>query len=251
MAESRRSLHGTRTVPRLAPPGLFGRVSVGRVSEVIADQIRQLIRQGQLKPGDRLPNERELCESFGVSRITVREGLRILETAGLVEIRVGSRGGAFVTVPTGNQVGDGLSDLFTLSVISAAEVTELRQVIETGIVPLVCARVTDADLDDLDKICVRSREALNASDYSMTLSADFHERVAAATHNPALAMLVESFRGPILMSLREAQHSDPEMVGLGIREHEQFVSAIRDRDVPGATRIMRDHLKRTADRLGH
>ena len=64
---------------------------MGRISEIIVDQIRLLMRQGQLKPGDRLPPERDLCERFGVSRVPVRAALRMLESSGLVEIRVGAR----------------------------------------------------------------------------------------------------------------------------------------------------------------
>ena len=82
-----------------ASAGLFNRINPGRISGIV-DQIRLLMRQGQLQPGDRLPAERELCEHFGVSRVTVREALRVLEANGLVEIRVGARGGAFVRSPS-------------------------------------------------------------------------------------------------------------------------------------------------------
>jgi DNA-binding FadR family transcriptional regulator len=225
-------------------------VSVGRISEIIVEQIRLLMRQGQLKPGDRLPPERDLCERFGVSRVTVREALRMLESSGLVEIRVGARGGAFVTAPSSNRVGEGLTDLLTLSVISAADVTEVRMILEVGIVPLVCERATDEDLSDLQKICERSEEALRNSDYTMDMSLEFHARVAEATHNPAVTMLVESFRGPILMSLQEAKNAAPEMGNLGTREHERFIEAVRRRDSDAASRIMGEHLSRTAHRLG-
>src|SRR6201992_4299274 len=117
-------------IPSPAAPGLFSRVSVGRISEIIVDQIRLLMREGQLKPGDRLPPERDLCEQFGVSRVTVREALRMLESSGLVEIRVGARGGAFVTAPSSDRGGEGLSDLLSLSVIDAADVTEVRMILE-------------------------------------------------------------------------------------------------------------------------
>ena len=237
-------------VPSPAEPGLFSRVSVGRISEIIVDQIRLLMRQGQLKPGDRLPPERDLCERFGVSRGTVREALRMLESSGLVEIRVGARGGAFVTAPSSDRVGEGLADLLTLSVISAADVTEVRMILEAGIVPLVCERATEEDLAELEAICQRSEAALAAGDYSMDMSLEFHIRVAQSTHNPAVVMLVESFRGPILMSLQQAHEAAPEMGGLGTREHEQFIQAVRRRDVGTASKIMTEHLERTAHRLG-
>jgi GntR family transcriptional regulator, transcriptional repressor for pyruvate dehydrogenase complex len=240
-----------RESPRLAQPGMFDKVSVGRISETIVEQIRQLMHQGQLRPGDRLPAERDLCERFGVSRVTVREALRMLESSGLVEIRVGARGGAFVTVPTTEHVGDGLTDMLTLSVLTAADVTEVRLLLEVGIIPLVIDRATEEDLTALEQICQRSRDAIKAGEYSLDLSAEFHARVAQSTHNPALVMLVESFRGPILMSLQEARDTAPEMGVLGTDEHEAFTEAVRRRDTKAATRIMREHLERTAHRVKH
>jgi DNA-binding FadR family transcriptional regulator len=249
------SEQATQTGKKAATPPaeseLFNRVSLGRISEVIVEQIRLLMRQGQLKPGDRLPPERDLCERFGVSRVTVREALRMLESSGLVEIRVGARGGAFVTAPSSNRVGEGLTDLLSLSVISASDVTEVRMILEVGIVPLVCERATEEDLADLEKICEQSKQAVRDGNYTMEMSLEFHTRVAAATHNPAVSMLVESFRGPILMSLREAKNAAPEMGKVGSQEHERFIGAIRRQDVDAASRIMREHLSRTAHRLGH
>jgi GntR family transcriptional regulator, transcriptional repressor for pyruvate dehydrogenase complex len=224
---------------------------MGRISEVIVEQVRQLMRSGQLKLGDRLPAERELCEHFGVSRVTVREALRMLESSGLVEIRVGARGGAFVTTPSSERVGDGLADLLSLSVISASDVTEVRLILELGIVPVVCERATDEDLDALDEICDRSAAALRDGTHTLDLSAEFHAQVARATGNPALSMLVESFRGPILMSLTEAKATAPEMGERGVQEHREFVAAVRRRDPEAAMSIMRPHLERTAQRVGH
>src|ERR1700722_13000460 len=208
----------------ISPPagqGIFRPVSTGRISEIIVDQIRALMRQGQLKPGDRLPPERDLCERFGVSRVTVREALRLLESSGLVEIRVGARGGAFVTAPSSDRVGEGLADLLTLSVISATDVTEVRMILEVGIVPLVCERATEEDLAELDAICERADQALRDKNYTMDMSLEFHTRVAAAPHTPAVSMLVDSFRGPILMSLMQASSTAPEMGALGTKEHKR------------------------------
>jgi DNA-binding FadR family transcriptional regulator len=228
---------------------LFSRLNVGRISGMIVDQIRLLVRDGHLSPGDRLPSERELCERFGVSRVTVREALRVLEANGLITIKVGARGGAFITTPSSERVGEGIADLLTLSAITATEVTEARRVFELGIVPLVCERADDEDVRALLEICDRSDAALAGDHYTMDLSAEFHVRVARATHNTAIEMLVQSFHGPMLMSLRRAQIAAPLMGHVGTGEHRTFAEAIARRDVKGATEVMSAHLARTAERL--
>jgi GntR family transcriptional repressor for pyruvate dehydrogenase complex len=230
---------------------LLTRVSIGRISEVIVDQVRLLIRQGHLSAGDRLPSERELCERFGVSRVTVREALRVLEANGLVDIRVGARGGAFVTAPSSRLVGEGIADLITLASLTAVEVTEARMVFELGIVPLVCDRATQEDIAALYEICDRSSAALQGDEYPLELSAEWHTRYAQSAHNRAVAMLVESLHGPLLMSLERAREAAPMHGRLGVEEHRALVDAIAARDADTATRIMSTHLERTADRLVH
>ncbi|MFJ3823595.1 FadR/GntR family transcriptional regulator [Streptomyces nodosus] len=238
-----------RVKPAAPAEGLFKAVSSSRVSQLIVDQIRMLLREERLQPGDRLPSERELCTQFGVSRVTVREALRSLEASGLVEIRLGARGGAFVTAPSSRRVGEGLADLLSLSPVTAAEVTEARLVFELGIVPVIVERATEEDLDALRALCDEHAEAIERGVYDMEMSADFHTRVAACTHNAAIEMLVQSFHGPLLMSLREAQSIEPRMGEHGSKEHRRFVEAIAARDAEAATEIMRTHLKRTASRV--
>jgi GntR family transcriptional regulator, transcriptional repressor for pyruvate dehydrogenase complex len=230
---------------------MFKAVSLNRVSQAIVEQVKLLLRQGRLKPGDRLPSERELCERFGVSRVTVREALRVLEAGGLIDIRVGARGGAFITSPTSQQIGEGLADLLNLSPLTAIDVTEARQVFELGIVPLVVDRATDEDIAALRDMVRVHQAALDRGEYVMSMSADFHVRVAACTHNPAIEMLVQSFHGPLLMSLLTAQVVEPLMGHRGSEEHSAFVDAIASRDVEWARSIMREHLQRTADRVSH
>jgi DNA-binding FadR family transcriptional regulator len=224
---------------------LFHPVAVARVSQAIVGQVRALIRTGELGVGDRLPAERDLCERFGVSRVTVREALRILETNGLIEIRVGSRGGAFVTAPTTRRIGEGITDLLSMSGLSAADVTEARAVLELGVVPLVCERADDRELDELLELCEEAARAREAGTYTVTMSFDFHLRFVAASHNPAIVMLLHSFREPVLMSLREAHHEGRQ----GVAEHRALVEAIRARDVERAQQVMADHLQRTARRV--
>jgi GntR family transcriptional repressor for pyruvate dehydrogenase complex len=229
--------------------GMFTAVSPNRMSEAIVDQIKSLIRSHRLEPGDRLPSERELCERMGVSRVTVREALRILEAGGLVEIRVGARGGAFVTTPTSDRLGAGLADLIALAPVTAVEVIEARLVFELGIIPMVVERATDEDIEGLRRLAREHISALRRGEYTLVMSADFHNRVGACTHNAAVEMLVHAFHGPLLMSLREAATAAPLMGQRGTYEHRDFVEAVAERDAGKAAEIMQRHLTRTAKRL--
>ncbi|HWC78672.1 MAG TPA: FadR/GntR family transcriptional regulator [Pseudonocardiaceae bacterium] len=228
---------------------LFRTVSSNRMSEAIVEQIRTLIRTEQLRPGDRLPSERDLGEQLGVSRVTVREALRVLEAGGLIQIKVGARGGAFVTAPTSAKIGTDLADLISLSPLTGTEITEARQVFELGIVPIVVERATDEDLAELREMVRTHQAALRNGEYGMPMSAAFHVRVAACTHNAAIEMLVRSFHGPLLMSLREAQVAAPLMGHRGTAEHRDLVEAIAARDTERAQEITRAHLQRTARRV--
>lgn len=221
------------------------------MSASIVDQIRTLIRGQQLVPGDRLPSERALGERLRVSRATVRQALKVLEASGLIEIRVGSRGGAFVIDPPWTRVASGLADLVTLSALTAVELAEARQVIEVGIVPLVVARATVRDIAELRGMLDRNSVAVTNGEFGMSMSALFHVRVVACAHNAAVERLVRSVRGPLLMSLRKAHVARvaAPMTRRGVIDHRALVDAIAARDIARATDIMRSHLERTAARL--
>jgi DNA-binding FadR family transcriptional regulator len=229
---------------------MFSPVNVDRVSQVIVDQIKLLIRDGRLQPGDRLPSERELCQRFGVSRVTVREALRVLEAGGLLAIRVGAHGGAFLTRPSTERLSEGLADLISFSRLTAANVTEARIIIELGILPLAVERATDEDIAALFAMVDEAERALDAGTYTVEQSAAFHIKLAECTHNPAIAMLVQSFHGPLLMSLAESHQTAP-MGYRGTDEHRKLAQAIKDRDLAAARKIATTHLDRTARRVRH
>jgi GntR family transcriptional regulator, transcriptional repressor for pyruvate dehydrogenase complex len=114
----------------------------------------------------------------------------------------------------------------------------------------VCERATQDDIEALAEICKRGEEALRNKSYGVELSAEFHTRLARCAHNSAVEMIVNSFHGPLLMSLLRAKAVAPEMGGRGVEEHKELVDAIRERDPKRAHSIMAKHLARTAERLG-
>jgi GntR family transcriptional repressor for pyruvate dehydrogenase complex len=218
---------------------LFNPVILARASQSIVDQVRELIQHGDLSVGERLPSERDLCDRFGVSRVTVREALRILEAGGLVTVKVGARGGAYITTPSSDRIGRGIEDYLTMSpTITPAEVTEARLVLELGIVPIVCERATARDVDDLLALCDEADAAIAAGDHTTAMSAKFHVTVAGLARNGAIEMLLAPFHRPTLTSSTTGT--------VDVREHRKFVLAVRDKDVARATDLMRAHLERTA-----
>lgn len=229
---------------------LFTPVSTGRVSADIVEQIKRAIYERKLSPGDQLPSERDLTKQLGVSRVSVRDALRMLEANGLIEVRVGARGGAFVTAPPPDLVGEGMANMLLLASVSPADVTELRLIFELALLPLACERRTGDDLRELDDVCDRAEASLKAGAYDVKLSAAFHTRLAESTHNAAVGLFAESFQGPLLESLRHAQRVAPEMGKAGLVEHRAIVDAVRARDAGAARTIMGKHLERTARRVG-
>ncbi|MGH3442192.1 MAG: FadR/GntR family transcriptional regulator [Nitriliruptorales bacterium] len=234
----------------MADATLFRPVSPGRVSAEIVKQIKSAIREGRLATGDRLPPERELTELFGVSRVTVRDALRVLEANGLVDIRVGAGGGAFVTAPGSDNVAEGISNMLLLRSTTPQAVTETRIILEVGMLPFVCERATEEDLAELERLCDKGQTALEGGDdYDVSISAEFHTALAQATHNPVIEALTHSLHQPLEASLRTAKRKAPQMGREGVREHRALVAAIRGKDPEKAQEIMRRHLARTAKRV--
>jgi GntR family transcriptional regulator, transcriptional repressor for pyruvate dehydrogenase complex len=223
---------------------IFSAVEGGRISIQIVQQIQDAIRSGRLGPGDRLPPERELAERFGVSRVTVRDALRSLEVLGLVKIRVGAAGGAFVTSPGSEIVGEGLTNLVLLSSLKPEEIAEARLVLELGSVALAAIRATEDDIETLRRMMREARKALGEGTYERSMSLQFHLRIAEIAGNKAIGLLTETFRGPLSMHVIRIREPERSAFSQTIREHERVVNAIAQRDAGEAQSRMAKHLMR-------
>lgn len=222
---------------------MFARVTVARASSSISDQIRSAIVSGRIAQGERLPPERLLAEQFGVSRVTVRDALRALEAMGLIEVRVGARGGAFVTVPTGSLVGQTMSDMMMMQAITPEDIVEARLVVELGTVTLACARATDEDIAALQAHGERARSALQAKVYTSEISWEFHSLLARAAHNVAVDGLTQSFRSTLSMHPVRVREGNKAFAA-SVEEHERILHALEAHDGAAGRHEMAHHLLR-------
>src|SRR4051794_33962031 len=147
----------------------------------VVGQLREAILSGRIRPGDRLPGERQLCESFGVGRPTLREALRSLEATGLIEVRPGKGGGSYAVTPSEATVGDALAALVNLRGASLEDLAEFRVDFEGENAAWAARRADASDIATLEQIVAEAREA----SVEALAGADvrWHEALARATKN--------------------------------------------------------------------
>lgn len=212
-----------------------------RLYRQIADQLRKLISKGRLAGGARLPAERELARRLGVSRPSLREALIALEVEGLLEVRVGS--GIYVGQGGRGEPIGGDSGPF--------EVIRARLMIEGECAALAAKHGTAAQLRAIREAHAGLQR--EAKRHHNPLGADraFHVRVAEATGNSALVLVVQTLWdqrvGPLYRAL-ETKLEYPAMAADTLREHSAVLRAILARDAPAARAAMRRHMDMTKKR---
>jgi DNA-binding FadR family transcriptional regulator len=227
----------------------FRPVRLARASDEVVQQIKALIFGGRLAPGDQLPSEKDLTEQFGLSRITVRDAMRVLESAGLIEIRVGARGGAFVARPSAERVSDSLTNLLRLQQITLQELIEARLVVEPQVAFLAAKRATTADVAAMAQAIAHARAGRQVGDPRfMPHSVAFHLALAGAAKNQVLLSTVNSIRTPFHEALAALPADD--MAERAIADHQHILDAITAHDGERAQRVMHDHIAYFAKRVG-
>src|SRR3954447_15712019 len=147
----------------------------------VVGQLREAILSGRIRPGDRLPGERQLCESFGVGRPTLREALRSLEATGLIEVRPGKGGGSYAVTPSESTVGDALAALVSLRGASLEDLAEFRVDFEGENAAWAARRADAADITALEALAAEARET--GGDAMADVDVRWHEALARATKN--------------------------------------------------------------------
>jgi DNA-binding FadR family transcriptional regulator len=219
----------------------FTPVNGVRPADAIHSQIRFLLARRELAAGDRLPSERELAEQFGVSRNSVRQALRSLVDSGLLEMKKGAHGGAFVRDGGGDAVRTVLTDLYTLGTIQPAHLTEVRVLIGVEIVRLACERGSDEEIDALERNVAQAMEAARAKDYPRrtVLNLEFYRMLARMTRNPLLEILTDAVNAVTQRFVEEVMRTSNVSV---MPFRHQLLADLRARDAQAATEHMREHL---------
>lgn len=168
-------------------------ISPQRIYQEVANQLRRSISEGKLRPGDKLPPERNLAQMFGVSRNTMREALRALELSGLLELRLGSAGGAFVLPGSSNAVVNGMRDLYFLGAITPEHLTDARISMSAAVIRMACAHMTGEDMEALEKNVAAAAKVDKTGNFAERTRHHqaFHVLLAKATHNPILLATAE------------------------------------------------------------
>lgn len=228
--------------PQSAQGPQFHPVRTQRAFEAVCDQIRRQIADGTLHPGQRIPGERELALQFDISRSGVREALRSLELAGLVEARTGQSGGFFIKSGNTEGITQAVRDLVALGQVPMTNVTEARIEITCVAIRMACQRATPADLDAIEADIDHHAELFRQGQGSRNSRSvgEFYRLLARATHNEVIVMLIDALSEivrTLLMRLDPKPRSDI------VRVRRQVLRHIRQRDAAKACATMTAHLK--------
>jgi GntR family transcriptional repressor for pyruvate dehydrogenase complex len=211
----------------------------------VVHQLGTLILDRQLQPGDRLPPEHELVTQLGVSRTVVREAIRTLVARHMVEVRRGI--GTVIANPTAQVVARSMTQSMTLflrgsqSDTDYAQVHELRRILEIEIAGLAAARRTNEDLQKLEAILRETPATLEDRDHFARNDVDFHATLAAATHNPLLALVLDSV-ADIMLKVRWIAFDLPGGRTRGPYHHRLIFEQVAAGDPQRARQAMHDHL---------
>lgn len=224
----------------------FRRVQVDRAADQIARQIREEISQGRLRPGAKLPAERALAAELGVSRNTLREAVRSLEQAGLVELRKGAHGGIFVREDNSGFLALGLLDLYRLGGITPRQLIQAHIWIVPALVREACKLATPEDIAQLERNIAAAEHAAAASEFErkFLLNHEFHRKLARMTGNPIMAVLVDGMMQVLVEFIVRIGPQDNAYI---LTSRRRFMAHFARGDADGAAREMTQSLQSFLD----
>jgi DNA-binding FadR family transcriptional regulator len=216
-------------------------MEVPKASDVLANELRERILSGEYSEGTPLPPERELVVQTRMSRTTVREALRILEVQGLIRIRAGRSGGAFVQQPGGESVASSLDLLIRGRHLRLASVHETREAVEPSCARLAALHHTPTDLRRLDVTNEEVAAAENLDDF-LRANVAWHIAVAEAGHNEILTGIMMALSRAIYTTTNNEGFVNEQVRSIAVRAHRSVTRAIAEHDPDAAVRRMARHV---------
>src|SRR5262245_22649727 len=222
----------------------LGPVKKESVGQQVVGQIVELIRTGNLRPGDRLPSERELVEIFGISRPSLRESMRALSVLGIVESRHG--GGAFVTELDAPTMLAPLDFFLSLSQANFDDAFESRRIIEVQIVRKAATKASRADIADLTDMIAAHATIQNDPVGFRILDSRFHEKLSSIAGNAVLQRVAYGLYN-MGLDFRRAATAEDGLIAQSTADHGRIAAAIAEHDADGAADAMTRHLRHIED----
>jgi len=225
------------------------------MAELVASDLRRRILRGELVENDALPSESTLMERFGVSRPTLREAFRVLESESLISVRRGAHGGARVHLPNADVAARQTALVLEHRGVSMQDVYEARGVMEPGCVALLARNRTEANLRELREALERSRAVADDPVKQMAEQTAFHQLIVDMAGNETLSVLSGMLRHIIDVAHMAHVESDAgtptgqEAMTMGFAAHERIIELIEAKDVERSERLWRKHLLATDDYL--
>lgn len=236
------------SLPDLVDPSADAARPRRKRTDAIVDAIKRMIVEHGLGPGDRLPQERELIAQFAASKGTIREALKALEVQGLISVRTGPGGGAFIERMSEGRAMSLLSNFLFAKKLSIANIYEMRKVLEPQLAASATPHIDEAGLNRLEGIIkIYDHEPADADERWAQRMAelDFHGIVAEYSDNPILAFTCR-FLQRLLKDLTIAQdiyvHPEPVSRASGIQHQRDLIAAMRKRDATAAASILAEHM---------
>lgn len=238
---------------RTNPIASFRPVVTKRASEAIYEQVRDLINRGELKPGDRLPSERNMMEMFQRSRPTIREALRMLERTGYIRAIAGSNG-AIVMEPSDENVEQIMEDAFQLGHIGLQEMSEFRSVSEVATAGWAARRRIEADLAALRSHMAEMAANLEDHEAFIGLDPQFHKLLAMAAQNQVAAIINKTFSQLNQSFMKNKMRDMPpaarkRMCKKVYNQHMAILEAVAAQNAEAAKEAMRTHMAAFAEDL--
>jgi DNA-binding FadR family transcriptional regulator len=227
-------------------PIALSRLKVPKASDLLASELRERILSGEYVEGSGLPAERELVVQTGLSRTTVREALRILEVQGLVQIRTGRTGGAFVQRPGEGAMARTVEHIIRGHQIELAALLEIRAALEPYCAELAAENGTTEHLAAIDSAVLSVGDADGDPERTAEANIQWHVAVARASRNELLAGVALALERAVHAAARSSGDGIDELEKKTVREHQAIAAAIRARDASAAANLMQKHVTAAA-----